>query len=187
MVQSYQNQSGESTYVYWTSLYIMFPKFFWPYVFILGARPTDLQNVTNESHSVMSDSLGPHELYSPGILLARILEWYSLTTGNHSLLQGIFPTQRSNPALLHCRWIFYQLSHQGSPQKVSRFHGSHCGHGWMVSPTQWTWVWVSSGSWWWTGRPGMLQSMGLQRVGQDWATELNWWQISSPWKRMNSD
>ena len=37
---------------------------------------------------------------------------------------------------------------------------------------QWTWVWVNSGSWWWTGRPGMLQSMGLQRVGRDWATEL---------------
>ena len=47
--------------------------------------------------------------------------------------------------------------------------------GWMVSPTQWTWVWVDSGSWWWTGRPGMLQSMGSQRVGHDWATELNWW------------
>ena len=45
--------------------------------------------------------------------------------------------------------------------------------GWMASLTQWTWVWVSSGSWWWTGRPGMLQSMGLQRVGHDWATELN--------------
>ena len=44
----------------------------------------------------------------------------------------------------------------------------------MASLTQWTWVWVSSGSWWWTGRPGVLQSMGSQRVGQDWATELNW-------------
>ena len=43
----------------------------------------------------------------------------------------------------------------------------------MASSTQWTWVWVSSGSWWWTGKPGMLQSMGLQRVGHDWATELN--------------
>ena len=42
--------------------------------------------------------------------------------------------------------------------------------GWMASPTQWTWVWVNSGSWWWTGRPGMLQSMVLQRVGHDWAT-----------------
>ena len=45
--------------------------------------------------------------------------------------------------------------------------------GWMASPTQWTWVWVSSGSWWWTGRPDMLQSMGSQRVGRDWA-EMNW-------------
>ena len=49
--------------------------------------------------------------------------------------------------------------------------------GWMASPTQWTWVWVHSGSWWWTGRPGMLQSMGSQRVGHDWATELNWWPL----------
>ena len=46
--------------------------------------------------------------------------------------------------------------------------------GWMASPTQWTWVWVDSGNWWWTGRPGMLWFMGLQRVGHDWATELNW-------------
>ena len=46
--------------------------------------------------------------------------------------------------------------------------------GWMASPTQWTWVWVNSGSWWWTGRPGVLQSMGSQRVGHNWATELNW-------------
>ena len=46
--------------------------------------------------------------------------------------------------------------------------------GWMASPTRWTWVWVSSGSWWWTGKPGVLQSMGLQRVRHDGATELNW-------------
>ena len=46
--------------------------------------------------------------------------------------------------------------------------------GWMASPTQWTWVWVNSWSWWWTGRPGVLQSMGSQRVGHNWATELNW-------------
>ena len=44
----------------------------------------------------------------------------------------------------------------------------------MSSLTQWTWVWVDSASWWWTGRPGMLQSMGSQRVGHDWATKLNW-------------
>ena len=46
--------------------------------------------------------------------------------------------------------------------------------GWMASPTWWTWVWVNSGSWWWTGRPGVLQFMGSQRVRHDWATELNW-------------
>ena len=46
--------------------------------------------------------------------------------------------------------------------------------GWMSSLTQWTRVWVDSGSWWWTGRPGVLWFMGLQRVGHDWATELNW-------------
>ena len=62
------------------------------------------------SHSVMSDSLWPHGLYSP---------WNSPghNTGmsSHSLLQGIFPTQGSNPGLLHCRWILYQLSHKGNP------------------------------------------------------------------------
>ena len=46
--------------------------------------------------------------------------------------------------------------------------------GWMASLTWWTWVWVDSGSWWWTGRLGVLRFMGSQRVGHDWATELNW-------------
>ena len=46
--------------------------------------------------------------------------------------------------------------------------------GWMASLTRWTWVWIISGSWWWTGRPGVLQSMGLQRVGDDGVTGLNW-------------
>ena len=45
---------------------------------------------------------------------------------------------------------------------------------WMASLTQWTWVWVNSGRWWWTGRPGMLRFMGSQRVRHDWVTELNW-------------
>ena len=46
--------------------------------------------------------------------------------------------------------------------------------GWMASPTWWTWVWVNSGSLWWSGKPGMLRFMGSQRVGHDWSTELNW-------------
>ena len=44
--------------------------------------------------------------------------------------------------------------------------------GWMASLTQWMWAWASSGSWWWTGKPGVLQSTGSQRLGHDWATEL---------------
>ena len=65
--------------------------------------------------------------------------------------------------------------------------------GWMASPTQWTRFWIDSRSWWWTGRPGVLQFMGLQRVGHDWVTELNWTEhthkpsntdehLSTPWR-----
>ena len=46
--------------------------------------------------------------------------------------------------------------------------------GWMASPTRWTWVWVNSRRWWWTGRPDVLRFMGLQRVRDDWVPELNW-------------
>ena len=46
--------------------------------------------------------------------------------------------------------------------------------GWIASLTWWTWVWANSRSWWWTGKPGVLQSMGSQRVRHDWMTELNW-------------
>ena len=51
--------------------------------------------------------------------------------------------------------------------------------GWMASPTLWTWIWASSRSWWWTGNPGMLQSMGPKRVGHNWATELNFVKMES--------
>ena len=47
--------------------------------------------------------------------------------------------------------------------------------GWMASWTRWTWVWVNSGRWWWTGRPGVLRFMGSQRIRHDWATELSDW------------
>ena len=51
-------------------------------------------------------------------------------------------------------------------------------HHWLDgSLTWWTWVWVNSRSWWWTGRPGVLRFMGSQRVGRDWATELNWTEL----------
>ena len=72
-----------------------------------------------------------------------------------------------------------ELTHWKSPWCWERLKAGGEGDNrgwdaWMASQTQWTLVWVSSGSWWWTGKPGMLQSMGWQRVGYDWATELNW-------------
>ena len=72
---------------------------------------TYYKKVKRESHSVVSNSLRPHELYSP---------WNSpgqnTGVGSLSLLQGISPTQGSNPYLPHCRWILYELSYQGSPR-----------------------------------------------------------------------
>ena len=59
----------------------------------------------------MSNTLPPHGLYSP-----RNSPGQNTGVGSHSLLQGIFPTQGLNPGLLHCRWILYQVSHQGSPR-----------------------------------------------------------------------
>ena len=77
---------------------------------LLQERGKKVEEVS-ESSSVMSDSLQPHELYSP---------WNSpgqnTGVGSLCLLQGIFPTQGSNPDLLHYRRILYQLSHKGSPE-----------------------------------------------------------------------
>ena len=58
--------------------------------------------------------------------------------------------------------------------KVCRWEEEGTTDGWMISPQQWTWAWVNSGSWWWTGRPGMLQPVGSCRVGHNWVTDLNW-------------
>ena len=71
-----------------------------------------------------------------------------------------------------------QLTHLKRPWCWERLRAGGEGDdrgwdGWMASPAQWTWVWVNSRRWWWTGKPGMLQSMGSQRVGHDRVTELN--------------
>ena len=74
-----------------------------------------------------------------------------------------FPTSGSFP--MNC--LFASCSQAGGRGDDREWDG------WMTSPTRWTWVWVNSGSWWWTGRPGVLRFMGSQRVGHDWPTELN--------------
>ena len=50
--------------------------------------------------------------------------------------------------------------------------------GWVALPTRWTWVWASSGSWWWTGKPDVLLPIESQRVGYDWVTEMNWMELN---------
>ena len=71
------------------------------------------------------------------------------------------------------RWLIWKDSDAGKDWRQEE-KGTTEWDGWMASLTQWTWVWVDSGSWWWTGRPGVLQFMGSQRVRHAWATELNW-------------
>ena len=71
--------------------------------------------------------------------------------------------------LTHLQWLCWWERFKARGEGDDRGWG-----GWMTSPIQWTWDWVSSGSWWWTGEPGMLQSMESQIVGYDWVTELNW-------------
>ena len=79
----------------------------------------------------------------------------------------------------------YCTTYLGSLKRLWCWEGLKAGgerddrgwNAWMASLTQWTWVWVNSGSWWWTGRPGVLQFMGSQRVGHDWVTELNWTEL----------
>ena len=70
-------------------------------------------------------------------------------------------------------WLIWKDTDAGERLKTGE--GDDRGwDGWMASPTQWTWIWVNSGSWWWTGRPGVLPFMGSQRVEHDRVTELNW-------------
>ena len=77
---------------------------------------------------------------------------------------------------------FEELTHWKTPWCWERLKAVGEGEdrgwdGWMTSPTQWTCIWVGSGSWWWTGRPGVPQSMGSQRVGHNWMTKLNWTEL----------
>ena len=70
-----------------------------------------------------------------------------------------------------------ELTHRKRPWCWERLKAGGEGdnrNDWMASLTQCTWVWVNSGSWWWTGKPDVLQSMWLQRLGHHWAAELNW-------------
>ena len=101
---------------------------------------------------------------------------------NQSILKEISPEYSLEGLMLKVKLHYFghlmrRLTHLKRPWYWARLkvggEGNNRGwDGWMTSLTWWTWVWVNSGSWWWTGRPGMLQSMGLQRVGHEWVTEM---------------
>ena len=94
---------------------------------------------------------------------------------NQSILKEISPEYSLEGPMLKLK-LHEELTHWKRPwywERLKAREGDDRGwDGWMASPTQWTWVWASSGSWWWTERPDMLQSMGWQRVWHDWATGL---------------
>ena len=101
---------------------------------------------------------------------------------NQSILKKISPGCSLEGMMLklklqyfgHLMWRTDSLEKTLMWERLKAGEGDDRGwDGWMASLTQWTWVWVDSGNWWRTGRPGMLQSMGSQRVGHDWETELN--------------
>ena len=104
----------------------------------------------------------------------RRLPW-TARTSNQSILRKISPEYSLEGLMLKLK--FEELTHLKRPWCWERLKAGGEGDdrgwdGWMASLTQWTWVWVNTRSWWWTGRPGLLQSMGSQRVRHDWATEL---------------
>ena len=103
---------------------------------------------------------------------------------SHSILKEISPEYSLEWLMLKLKLQYFgpwceELTHWKRIWGWERLKAGGKGNdrGWdgcMTSPIRWTWVWASSRSWWWTGKPSMLQSMGLQRVRCDWATELNW-------------
>ena len=100
-------------------------------------------------------------------------------TARRSILKEINPEYTLEELMLKLKLQnFGHLTHWKRPWWWTRLKtvGEGDARGWdvcMASPTLWTWVWAGSGSWWWTGRSGVLQSMGSQRVGQGWGTELH--------------
>ena len=77
-------------------------------------------------------------------------------------------------------WLIWKDPDAGTDLRQEEKGTTEDEDGWMASLTQWTWVWVNSRSWWCTGRPDVLWSMGSQRVGHNWVTELKWTELNCP-------
>ena len=113
---------------------------------------------------------------------------WSARRSNQSILMEISPECSLEGLMLKLKLQYFlatwyeEPTHWKSPWCWERLkaggEGDNRGRdGRMTSPTRWTWVWVASRNWWWTGKPGMLKSMGSQRVRHNWVTELNWTEL----------
>ena len=117
------------------------------------------------------------ELWCWGRLLR--VPWTSRRSNQSILKEIISPEYSLEGLMLKLKLQYFGHLTQRTDSLKAGGEGDNRGwDGWMASPIRWTWVWVNSGSWSWTGRPGVLQFMGLQRVGHDWATELNWTELN---------
>jgi len=121
------------------------------------------------SRSVVSDSLRPHESQH-----ARP-PCPSPTPGVHA--DSCPSSQWCHPAISSSVIPFSSCPQSLPASESFPMSQLFAWGGWMASLTRWMWVWVNSGSWWWTGRPGVLPFMGSRRIGHDWAAELNWTEL----------
>ena len=93
---------------------------------------------------------------------------------NQSILKEVSPGCSLEGLMLKPKlqnWLIWKDPDTGKDWRQEEKGNARGWDGWMASLTQWTWVWVNSRSWWWTGRPGLLQSVGSQRVRHNWATK----------------
>ena len=128
-----------------------------------------------------------HSWASMSNIFIKLLWFPNKSQSNQSILEEISPEYSLEGLMLKLKLQYFGhlMRRVDSFEKTLMLGRLRAGgegddrgwDGWMASPTQWTWFWVDFSSWWWIGRPGMLQFMGLQKVGHDWATELNWTEI----------
>ena len=113
----------------------------------------------------------------------RLLRVYwTARRSNQSILKEISPEYSLEGLMLTFQYFGHLMQRANSWKSPLCWERLNIGgegedrgwDGWMASLTQWIWVWACCRSWWWTGKPGVLQSRGSQRVGHDWASELNW-------------
>ena len=152
--------SSEST------LHMMWPKY-WSFSFSMSP--------SNKHPGLISFRMDWLDLLAVQGTLKSLLQHHSSKTSIFRR-SAFFAVQLSHSYMTTGKTIaFTRRTHLKRPWERLRAGGEGDDRGWdgwMASLTQWSWVWVDSGSWWWTGRPGMLRFMGLQRVEHDWVTEL---------------